>query len=48
LEKARQEITLDYEQKQNVWKPMQQRAEKLKERFSRLGNFQEEVNPSGN
>jgi GTPase Era involved in 16S rRNA processing/flagellar capping protein FliD len=48
LEKARQEITFDYEQQQNVWKPMQQKAKKLKEEFSQLGNFQEEVDSNGN
>lgn len=44
LEKARQEITFDYEQQQNVWKPMQQKAKKLEEKLSQLANFQEEVN----
>lgn len=51
LEKARQEITFDYEQQQNVWKPMQQKAKKLKklkEEFSQLGNFQEEADSNGN
>jgi GTPase Era involved in 16S rRNA processing/flagellar capping protein FliD len=37
LEKARQEITFDYEKQQNVWQPMQQRAKKLEQEFSQLG-----------
>jgi hypothetical protein len=42
LEKARQEITLDYEKQKNVWEPMQQRAKYLASEFSQLGKFQEE------
>jgi predicted GTPase len=37
LEKARQEITFDYAKQQNVWQPMQQRAKKLEQGFSQLG-----------
>jgi len=48
LEKARQEITFDYEQQQNVWKPMQHRAKRLEQEFSQLGDFQEEIDLSGN
>ncbi|BAG04582.1 MULTISPECIES: dynamin family protein [Microcystis] len=47
LEKARQEITFDYEKQQNVWQPMQQRAKRLEEEFSRLGNFEKEADSSG-
>ncbi|GCL49531.1 hypothetical protein NIES3804_10860 [Microcystis aeruginosa NIES-3804] len=47
LEKARQEITFDYEKEQNVWQPMQQRAKRLEEEFSRLANFEREANSSG-
>ncbi|MEA5536605.1 dynamin family protein [Crocosphaera sp. XPORK-15E] len=47
LEKARQEITFDYEQQQNVWKPMQERARRLEEEFSQLSNLQEESDLSG-
>jgi regulator of replication initiation timing len=42
LEKARQEITVDYEKQKNVWEPMQQKAKKLAVEFAQLGNFQEE------
>lgn len=42
LEKARQEITLDYEKQKNVWQPMQQRAKRLASEFSQLGQFQED------
>ena len=48
LEKARQEITINYEQKQNVWQPMQQKAKELERKFSQLDNFQEEANLSDN
>jgi GTPase Era involved in 16S rRNA processing len=42
LEKARQEITLDYEKQKNVWEPMQKRAKNLASEFSKLSNFQED------
>jgi predicted GTPase len=42
LEKARQEITLDYEKQKNVWEPMQKRARNLASEFSQLGDFQED------
>jgi hypothetical protein len=48
LEKARQEITFDYEKQQNVWKPRQQRAKQLELEFSQLGNFEKEADSSGN
>ncbi len=48
LEKARQEITIDYEHKQNVWQPMQQKAKRLEQEFSNLDSFQEEANLSDN
>jgi predicted GTPase len=40
LDKANQEITIDYEKQKNVWLPMQEKAENLKEEFSglKLGN----------
>ena len=40
LDKANQEITIDYEKQKNVWLPMQEKAKKLKEEFSglKLGN----------
>jgi GTPase Era involved in 16S rRNA processing len=37
LDKANQEITLDYEKKRNVWEPIQQKAQNIAERFSSLG-----------
>ena len=36
LDKANQEITLDYEKQRNVWQPMQQKAQHLAEEFYRL------------
>jgi hypothetical protein len=48
LEKARQEITFDYEQQKNVWEPMQKRAKRLEQELSQLSNFQEEADSSGN
>jgi predicted GTPase len=36
LDKANQEITLDYEKQQNVWQPIQQKAQDLAEEFSSL------------
>jgi hypothetical protein len=36
LDKAHQEITLDYEKQRNVWQPMQQKAQNLAEEFSSL------------
>jgi hypothetical protein len=37
LDKAYQEITLDYEQRKNVWLPIQKKAQNLSEEFSNLG-----------
>jgi len=37
LDKANQEITLDYEKKRNVWEPIQQKAQNIAEEFSSLG-----------
>jgi hypothetical protein len=37
LDKAYQEITLDYEQQKNVWLPIQKKAQNLSEEFSKLG-----------
>ncbi|MEH1816897.1 MAG: dynamin family protein [Nostoc sp.] len=42
LDKANQEITLDYEKQRNVWQPMQQKAQDLAEEFSSLGTFLKE------
>ncbi len=42
LDKANQEITLDYEKQRNVWQPMQQKAQDLAEEFSSLGIFLKE------
>ncbi|MEH2194183.1 MAG: dynamin family protein [Nostoc sp.] len=42
LDKANQEIILDYEKQRNVWQPMQQKAHDLGEEFSRLGIFLKE------
>ncbi len=39
LDKANQEITLDYEKQKNVWLPMQQKSQKLAEYFSELESF---------
>ncbi|WYL95871.1 MAG: dynamin family protein [Gloeotrichia echinulata IR180] len=36
LDKANQEITIDYEKGRNVWLPMQEKAKSLKEEFSGL------------
>jgi predicted GTPase len=36
LDKANQEITLDYEKQRNVWQPIQQKAQNLAEEFSSL------------
>lgn len=36
LDKANQEITLDYEKQRNVWQPMQKKAQDLAEEFSNL------------
>lgn len=38
LDKAHQEITLDYEQQKSIWIPMQQKAQELAEEFSQLEN----------
>jgi len=37
LDKANQEITLDYEKQKNVWEPIQSKALSLAEEFSNLG-----------
>ncbi|MBD2683156.1 MULTISPECIES: dynamin family protein [Nostoc] len=42
LDKANQEITLDYEKQRNVWQPMQQKAQDLAEEFYALGTFLKE------
>jgi hypothetical protein len=39
LDKANQEITLDYEKQRNVWQPMKQKAQNLAEEFSSLGKI---------
>jgi GTPase Era involved in 16S rRNA processing len=39
LDKANQEITLDYEKQRNVWQPMEQKAQNLAEEFSSLGKI---------
>lgn len=36
LDKANQEITLDYENQRNIWQPMQEKAQNLAEEFCRL------------
>ena len=36
LDKANQEITLDYEKQKSVWQPMEQKAQNLAENFSKL------------
>jgi len=38
LDKAKQEITVDYETKINVWQPIQQRSQKLTQEFYSLEN----------
>lgn len=40
LEKARKEVTFDYEQRQGIWQPMQERAKELEWEFSQLVNFE--------
>lgn len=39
LDKANQEITLDYEKQRNIWQPMEQKAQNLAEEFSSLGKI---------
>ncbi|MCC3410608.1 MULTISPECIES: dynamin family protein [unclassified Microcoleus] len=39
LDKANQEITIDYEKQRNVWQPMEQKAQNLAEEFSSLGKI---------
>ncbi|MEG4440758.1 dynamin family protein [Microcoleus sp. AT9_B5] len=39
LDKAHQEITLDYEKQRNVWQPMEQKAQNLAQEFSCLGKI---------
>jgi hypothetical protein len=39
LDKANQEITIDYEKQRNVWQPMKQKAQNLAEEFSSLGKI---------
>ena len=39
LDKANQEITIDYEKQRNVWQPMEQKAQNLAEEFSSLGKL---------
>ncbi|MDB9449096.1 dynamin family protein [Dolichospermum circinale] len=39
LNRANQEITLDYEKQKNVWLPMQTKAQNLSAEFSGLGNY---------
>ena len=39
LDKAHQEVTVDYEQQKSIWIPMQQKAQELVEEFSQLENF---------
>ena len=36
LDKANQEITLDYEKQRSVWQPIEQKAQDLAEEFSGL------------
>ncbi|MFN7203731.1 MAG: dynamin family protein [Aphanizomenon sp.] len=42
LDKANQEITLDYEKQRNVWQPIQQKAQNLAQEFSSLETFLKE------
>ena len=42
LDKANQEITVDFEKQKNIWQPMQQEAQKLAEEFSNLGKILKE------
>ncbi|WP_339390430.1 dynamin family protein [Crocosphaera watsonii] len=46
LEKARQEITIDYEKQKNIWEPMQDKAHTLATHFSQISPFLEEENLS--
>jgi GTPase Era involved in 16S rRNA processing len=39
LDKAHQEITLDYEKQKNVWQPMERKAQGLAEEFTILGKL---------
>ena len=39
LDKAHQEITLDYEKQRNVWQPMERKAQELAEEFAILGKL---------
>ena len=39
LDKANQEITLNYEKERNIWQPMKQKAQSLAEQFSSLGKI---------
>ena len=39
LDKANQEITLDYEKQRNVWQPMERKAKNLAEEFAILGKL---------
>ena len=42
LDKANQEIAVDFEKQKNIWQPMQQKAQKLAEEFSNLGKILKE------
>jgi len=42
LDKANQELILDYERQRNVWEPMQNKAKTLAEEFASLGNILKE------
>jgi predicted RNase H-like nuclease (RuvC/YqgF family) len=42
LDRANQELTLDYERQRNVWEPMQNKAKTLAEEFASLGNILKE------
>jgi peptidoglycan hydrolase CwlO-like protein len=39
LDKANQEITVDYEQQRKAWQPMKQKAKNLAEEFYKLEGF---------
>ncbi|MBD2665355.1 hypothetical protein B6N60_02830 [Richelia sinica FACHB-800] len=39
LDRANQEITLDYEKQKNIWIPMEEKAKHLSNEFSSLGNY---------
>ncbi len=44
LDKANQQLTIDYEQTKNIWQPLEIKAQELRQHFSNLGNlFGEEV-----